>query len=42
MFSGILKSLKSSLYKAFSMKSLKIGNAAFDPVSNFPRDFGLS
>ena len=42
MFSGILKSLKSSSKRAFSTKSLKIGKATFEPVSFFPSVFGLS
>ena len=42
MFSGTLNSLKSFLNNAFSTKSLKMGNAALDPVSYLPRDFGLS
>ena len=42
MFSGILKSLKSSSNKAFSIKFLKIGNAAFEPVSYLPKVLGLS
>ena len=31
-----------NLNNAFSTKSLKIGKAAFEPVSYFPKDFGLS
>ena len=38
----ILNSLKSSLKRAFSTKSLKIGNATLEPVSFLPRVFGLS
>ena len=34
--------LKSSLNKDSFTKSLKIGRAAFDPVSNFPKDLGTS
>ena len=30
------------MYSAFLTKSLKIGKAAFEPVSNFPSVFGLS
>ena len=42
MFSGIRNSSKSSLYNAFSTKFLNTGNAAFEPVSNLPKVFGLS
>ena len=38
----MLKSLKSSLNKPFSTKSLKIGRAALDPVSYLPKVLGLS
>ena len=42
LFEEHFERLKSSLYKAFSTKSLKIGKAALDPVSYFPSVFGLS
>ena len=42
MFSGTLNSLKSFLKRALSIKFLKTGKAAFDPVSNFPKVCGLS
>ena len=42
MSSGILNSLKSSLNNAFSTKLLKIGKAALEPVSYFPKVLGLS
>ena len=42
MFSGILKGFISSLYIALSTNFLNIGSAVFEPVSNLPRDFGVS
>ena len=42
MFFGISKSLKSSFNKSVFYKFLKIGNAAFEPVSYFPNVLGLS
>ena len=39
---GIANSWKSSLKRAFWTKFLKMGRAAFEPVSNFPKVFGLS
>ena len=42
LFFGTENSLKSSLKRAGSTKFLKIGKAALDPVSNFPKLLGLS
>ena len=39
---GIANSLKSSLKREFLTKSLKMGKAAFEPVSYLPNVFGVS
>ena len=42
MLSGALNGFRSSLNNAVSINFLKIGNAAFEPVSYFPNDLGSS
>jgi len=42
ILSATLKGLASDFLTAFYINFLKIGNAAFDPVSNLPNGLGLS